>query len=113
MNNKTRKFLNNLNTSESLTDYLPEPFNFEDFDIMVDFLEENGYFNQEIIYYHTAMEYLMENDPSLTGSLEIAHEMGYDAKDLNSEVLASIHYQEQLRIELRELETEITNFFNS
>ena len=113
MNTKTIEFLNNLNTSESLTDYLPENFNFEDFDIMMYILQENGYFSQEIIYYHKAMEYLMKNDPSLTAALTYAQELGFEAKGLSSEVLATIHYQETLGSELRELEEEITDFFTN
>ena len=54
-------------------------------------LREQNYFDVEIIYYSKAMEYLKENDFSLTESLEIAAEYGYNTENLNSEVLASLH----------------------
>ena len=64
----------------------------------------------EIIYYSRAIEYLSENDPSLTESLAIALEFGYGPEDLNSERLASLlNYQNTLdtfwtlRYELDEL----------
>ena len=54
-------------------------------------LQDNGYFNEEIIYYHTAINYLKENDCSLSESLDIANEYGYTLENLNSEILASLH----------------------
>ncbi len=51
---------------------------------------------QEIIYYARAIEYLSKNDPSLMESLELAHEYGYAVEKLNSEVLATLHYQNAL-----------------
>lgn len=51
---------------------------------------------QEIIYYSTAIDYLRENDPSLVESLKLAQEYAFKLKDLNSEKLATIHYQEAL-----------------
>jgi hypothetical protein len=44
----------------------------------------------DIIYYSNAIKYLQENDPSLTTSLEMAHDMWYTADKINSELLASI-----------------------
>ena len=46
--------------------------------------------NSDIIYHAVAMDFLKEHDPSLRNSLEIAGEMGYGTKDLNSELLASL-----------------------
>ena len=54
-------------------------------------LNENGFFNVEIIYYHKAMEYLKEHDTSLNESLELAAEMGFSLQYINSECLASLH----------------------
>tara|TARA_Y100000004_G_scaffold170535_1_gene205672 strand:- start:300 stop:740 length:441 start_codon:yes stop_codon:yes gene_type:complete len=54
-------------------------------------LQDNGFFNEDIIYYHTAMKYLKENDPSLSESLELAAELGYETQNINSELLASLH----------------------
>ena len=53
--------------------------------------------SSDIIYYSRAMDYLQENDASLTRSLELASEYGYSLEDLNSEKLASIlNYQENV-----------------
>ena len=54
-------------------------------------LQDNGFFNVEIIYYSKAMEYLKEHDPSLRDSLELAAEFCYSTENLNSETLASLH----------------------
>tara|TARA_R100001015_G_C4606464_1_gene161543 strand:- start:763 stop:1170 length:408 start_codon:yes stop_codon:yes gene_type:complete len=54
-------------------------------------LRDQNYFDVEIIYYSKAMEYLKENDFSLSESLEIAAEFGYNTENLNSELLASLH----------------------
>ena len=72
-----------LNCSDELGDY--------DSDQIFDELRDNGYFNEEIIYYYKAMEYLKEYDTSLAESIEIAAEMGCTLENLNSETLASLH----------------------
>ena len=66
-----------------------------DIDEMVDDLRDQGYFNEEIIYYSKAIKYLQENDASLSESIEIALEMGYYLENINSELLASLHYSRQ------------------
>lgn len=60
---------------------------------------------QEIIYYASAMDYLSSNDNSLNYSINVALELGYELKNINSEVLASLLLQENL-IE------ELINFIN-
>jgi hypothetical protein len=74
--------------------------------------EQNG-FDVEIIYYRDAMEYLMERDTSLRESLEIAHEYGYTADNINSELLASLLASRECREEFMSYEDEITEFFNN
>lgn len=71
--------------------YIIENSDADDMDELSDYIDEqsNG-FQVEIIYHVKAMEYLMENDPSLHYSLEIASEFGYETKNLNSELLASL-----------------------
>ena len=59
---------------------------------------------EEIVYYHKAMEYLIKEDASLNESLEIASSMGCDIQNLNSELLATIHYQQTLTEELSGLD---------
>ena len=58
----------------------------------MELLRDYSAFNIVIIYYHKAMKYLQENDPSLTESLNIANELGYfiNSSNLNSELLASL-----------------------
>ena len=73
--------------------YLDEQVKFDDYDEAIEYCYE-----QEIIYYSKAMDYLMENDASLKDSLAIATEYGIDdPSKLNSEYLATIHYQDALK----------------
>ena len=68
-----------------------------------------GAFNIEIIYYHKAMEYLSENDFSLTESLELTYEYGFELKNLNSETLASLHASQKAREDFFSLEEQIND----
>lgn len=76
-------FLNS-SMQEDLTEYNDSSQLFQD-------LQDNGFFNEEVIYYSKAMEYLKENDCSLCESIEIAAEYGYTLENINSETLASLH----------------------
>ena len=49
---------------------------------------------QEVIYYNRAMEYLSEHDWSLRESAELASSLGYELKNITSELLATIHLQD-------------------
>jgi len=62
---------------------------------------------QEIIYYANAMNLLREFDPSLSESLEIAAEFGYEPQNLNSEILATLLHQQQLTNEWAEVRDEV------
>ena len=75
-------------------------------------LEEANAFDEEIIYYSRAMEFLTEHDNSLRRSLQIAEDMGFSPKDLSSETLASLLASEVNREVFSDLESEITDFFN-
>ena len=66
----------------------------------------------EIIYYSNAMKYLSENDNSLRESMEIADELGYEPKNINSELLATLLHQRNLEEELNGLTSEIEEIFN-
>ena len=79
----------------------------EDTDLLEDYLQDQGLFDVEIIYYYKAMDYLKQNDNSLQVSLGLAHDMGYQAEDLNSEVLASVLASQYLREEFDEIRTEL------
>ncbi len=67
---------------------------------------------ENIIYYTNAIKYLAENDPSLSTALELAADMGYEAKDLNSELLASILLQQNMNEDYQERRDTIEELFN-
>ena len=76
-------------------------------------LEDKNAFDTEIIFYSTAIAFLSENDPSLRDSLELAYDIGYDAKDLTSEVLATLLATDMCRDEFESKEDEINEFFTN
>ena len=67
---------------------------------------------EEIIYYSEAIKYLMNEDASLCDSLDIASEYGYATEQLNSELLATLLYQQKLTEQWYKMETEIKEIFN-
>jgi len=86
-----------------------------DFDTVEDIteiLEDNNALDQEVIYYSNAMEYLKENDSSLRESLALAHELGYTADKINSELLASLLKTQNCRNEWNEFTSELEDFIN-
>ena len=95
--------LNELSDNLYLSDYYKKGIEIDEF--MEQALE--GVYSQEIIYYYKAMDYLKENDNSLNLSLEIADELGFEVSSLNSETLATLLYQDNLRNELYDLQDEI------
>ncbi len=91
-----------------------ECYQFEDFDTaeeLIDAMREE-ISQDEVIYYSNAMKYLSENDASLTESLSLAHELGYTADNINSELLATLLQQQNLNEELSELTSEIESIYN-
>jgi|688.fasta_scaffold453194_2 hypothetical protein len=62
----------------------------EDLDELNEIILDNNILAEEFHYYVDAMKFLLENDPSLSESMEIAYEYGYDTKSLNSTMLASL-----------------------
>lgn len=85
-------------------------------DIKDHLVEQDDLFNVEIIYYSKAMEYLSENDASLHDSLALAYDCGYELKNLNSEILASLLASNNSRDDFENLwddvETEILAYDN-
>jgi len=73
------------------SEYLSNKEDLTDVHDIYDDLQNNGYFNEEIIYYYNAIKYLKDNDQSLSESLEIANEYGYSLENINSELLATLH----------------------
>lgn len=66
---------------------------------------------EEVIYYSNAMEYLRKNDGSLQLSIGIALELGYELKNVNSELLATLLKQQNLNDELAGLESDIETIY--
>ena len=64
-------------------------------------------YSEEIIYYSRAMEYLTEHDTSLNRAFELADEQWYEVKNLNSELLATLVYQDDLQQNLWDCIDEI------
>jgi intracellular sulfur oxidation DsrE/DsrF family protein len=113
--NKTKviAFLNSLPFSSEIDfSYHLSNEDFENFQDIYDLLNDANAFQVEIIYYSNAMKFLSENDSSLRESLEIAHEFGYEAKNLNSELLASLLASKMLQDEFSKLEYEIESFID-
>ena len=74
-----------------------EDYTEKDVDTIYDDLTDSGFFHVEIIYYSVAINYLKENDSSLSESVELATESGYTLENINSELLASLHASEKRR----------------
>ena len=114
--NQKEKFFNKL--SEDLEfdimDYcdLTELEDINNFEELEGKLLDQDAFNVEIIYYSKAMDYLRENDSSLSESMEIAYEYGYETKNINSELLAGLLASQNAREGFGELEETIEEFLN-
>ena len=70
-----------------------------------DFLEyfEQRIYECNIIGYMQAMDFLTQHDKSLNDSIEIASDLGYNIKQINSELLATLLLQENLKADLRNM----------
>jgi chitinase len=86
----------------------------ESFDGLRIFLEESRGFiiDNDIIYYSEAMKYLREHDPSLQTSIGMLIDMGYESlEDINSELLASVLYQSNLRDDFEQLMNDVVDAY--
>lgn len=101
------KYLDEIETEIDLIGCYDDDMSFSDFEDAI--MESIN--NENIIYYSQAMNYLIENDTSLTSSLSLASDIGYQASDIDSELLASLLYQENLRNEWYEISEEIEEYF--
>lgn len=103
------KYLHINKINPNYTEYLAESDykSIKCFDDLFNILNDRGAFDQEIIYYENAINYLRDNDPSFVDSLNIANEFGYKLTDLDSEKLASLHASNKAREDFLELEDEI------
>ena len=115
---KVTEFLRGLHTEIDPTDYINvedleiEDFQDDIFNTICDTIQDNNGFDQEVIYYVSAIKYLAENDPSLQESLEIASDFGFDPKNLNSEILASLLKTQNVTEEFYKLRDEVNSFFS-
>lgn len=103
-------FLSKLDTEVDVA-YHCDADEVNDYDDIYQAVEEAGGFDIDIIYYATAMEYLSKNDPSLQESMALASDLGYEASNINSELLASLLASQQVREDFTDLESEIDDFF--
>lgn len=90
-------------------DYIYEDdMSFQDFEEAV-----YQYINErEVIYYSVAIDYLKDNDPSLNESMSIASELGFEVSSINSELLATLLKQQNLREEWYSIQDEVEELFN-
>ena len=107
--NNTIEFLNSFNTELDLSYYYEEDITFEEYEERI----QQSIHENEIIYYAKAMIYLQENDNSLYESLSIASELGYTVENLNSELLATLLYQQELFKEWNNIAKQIEEYFNN
>lgn len=106
-------FFNSLDTELNINDCLISS-DYESIDSFISLeqaLENNGYFDGDVIYYNEAMKYLLQNDSSLERSFAIANDMGYTLENLTSEVLASLLKSDNIRVRFYECRSEIEDFF--
>ena len=69
--------------------------------------------NEDFVYYYDAIKYLTENDPTLRNSIELATDLGYDMKNLDSCSLANILSQSEELEQLSEVNfQELFNLIN-
>ena len=104
-------FLQELNESNNsdldLSYYYNEGDTFEDYQESI----QQGIYENEIIYYSKAIKYLQEKDASLTESMSLASDMGYETANINSELLATLLYQQELNEEFSSYYSEIETYF--
>jgi hypothetical protein len=110
---KIEDFLANLGSDIDVIEYIDadEVNCYED---VVNAIEDAGGFEIDVIYYSEAMKYLTENDTSLSESIELAVEQGYDLKNITSELLASLHASANSRSKFEaDHYSEINEFFDN
>lgn len=112
-NNEIKDFLSNLSTDIYILDYI----DILDIDInnayesIYNMIDDNGGFDIDIIYSTDAINYLKENDPSLSKSIEIASDLGVSIGAINSSLLASLLASQNVRYSFSQLESQIDEFF--
>ena len=107
INEFLQEFNDSKNTDLDLAYYYNDGMTFDEYQEAT----FQGICENEIIYYSKAIEYLSENDASLQESLSIASELGYTTENLNSELLATLLYQQNIHEEFNEYWSEIETYF--
>ena len=114
---KIEAFLNSLDAKIDLNDNIINYVDIDSidendaFNSIYNMVNDKGGFNCEVIYYSSAIKYLQENDPSLQESLEIASDYGFETKNLNSEILASLLASRNSQENFYDIKEEIEDFF--
>ena len=111
-NDKLIEYLNTLDLDIDFDSYISDDDEITNFDDLQAILDDNNALCVDIIYYSNAMKFLSENDNSLNESFNLASDLGYDIKNLNSEKLASLLATELLRNDFYLYENEINDFIN-
>jgi intracellular sulfur oxidation DsrE/DsrF family protein len=96
-----------------LLDFVNVNETYNDSEELFNEIMENRGFIVEIIYYKSAIKFLAENDTSLKESLAIAEMQGYEIKNINSEILASLLASEMKIDEFNDNRAEIDNILKS
>jgi ribosome-interacting GTPase 1 len=109
MTNKLQQIAEDNQFDIDLANLYCEEDNFDEFNDKV--YEAISY--EDVIYYSEAIKYLSREDASLSNSLDIASEYGYEIKDLNSELLATLLYQQKLNEQWYEISEQIEELFNN
>ena len=111
-----KKFINNnLNLDDEILETILDNLenikeqNFCDFDEFKQYLIE--VYDSEILYHHTALEFLKDHDPSLKKSLTLASDFGLELKNLNSEILASLLKQDLFRDAINDNDEDLEIIF--
>jgi hypothetical protein len=107
---KAKSFLSDLDSQIDLAYYMTDEIT--SYDELRDAIENDNGFDVEIIYYSTAIQYLKDYDSSLNISIQLALEYGYELKNINSELLASLLSSQVERDKFYSYENEISSFFN-
>ena len=71
-----------------------------------------GIKEQKVEEPYTAIDYLQEHDNSLKEAVKIADKLGYKLKDINSELLATLIYQDRLSYNFSRIIKDIREIFN-
>ena len=73
---------------------------------------ERAVYDVEFMYYGDAIKYLTKNDATLRESVKLAANLDYSTSDLNSQLLATIHQQNELIQKVYELIDHIEDEYN-